>query len=144
MALTFTLAKDADVNRFTRVGEDLFDNAIDPSLLGEFLNDPRHHIVIADDDGLLVGFVSAVDYVHPDKPRQLFINEVAVASGHRRRGIGLQLMLMILEHARGLGCTEAWVLTDSGNEAANHLYLSSAPRQTVEPTDQVLYSFHLR
>ena len=49
----------------------MFDRGIDPGLLAEFLVDPRHHLAVAHDDGVIVGFVSAVDYVHPDKPRQL-------------------------------------------------------------------------
>jgi ribosomal protein S18 acetylase RimI-like enzyme len=100
----------------------VFDRAVDPALADAFLCDPRHHIAAAIDGGRVVGFVSAVDYWHPDKPRELFINEVGVEPGHQRQGIGLRLMRTMLDHARALECREAWVLTDAGNTAANRLY----------------------
>jgi hypothetical protein len=48
------------------VAAEVFDNPINPALANEFLEDPRHHIAIAIDDGLVVGFGSGVDYIHPD------------------------------------------------------------------------------
>ena len=69
-----------------------------------------------------MGFVSAVDYWHPDKPRELWINEVGVAPAWRHRGVGTRLLQKTLEHARALGCREAWVLTEPDNAAALALY----------------------
>ena len=48
------------------VAPGVFDNAIDPRLVSEFLSDPRHHLAVALDP--VIGFVSGVHYVHPDKP----------------------------------------------------------------------------
>ena len=140
MTVTCRLAGPDDAGLFRRVAEGVFDRAIEPRLLTEFLSDPRHHMAVADDGGVIVGFVSAVDYVHPDKPRQLWVNEVGVASAHRRGGIGRQLLQLMIEHGRALGCTEAWVLTDSDNEAANSLYRSAGAR---DPQPQLLYCYRL-
>ena len=75
--------------------------------------------------GSIVGFVSAVHYVHPDKPQpELWINEVGVADGYRGQGIGGALMRATLDVGRRLGCAEAWVLTERSNEAAMRLYAS--------------------
>src|SRR5713226_10560378 len=91
--------------------------------LVEFLSDPRHHIAVAIDDGVVVGFASAVLYVHPDKPRpELWINEVGVAETHHRRGIAGKLLNALLDVGRDADCVEAWVLTDRSNEAAMALY----------------------
>jgi len=106
------------------VAADVFDNPIDPALTEEFLSDPRHHIAVAIDDGLVVGFASAVHYVHPDKRPQLWVNEVGVAPSHRQRGLGKALMSALFDVGRGLNCTEAWVLTDRTNLAAMALYTS--------------------
>ena len=69
---------------------------------------------VALDAGVVVGFVSAVLYVHPDKPSpELWINEVGVAPSHqRRRASGVGCWQATLADARATGCREAWVLTD--------------------------------
>jgi ribosomal protein S18 acetylase RimI-like enzyme len=104
------------------VAADVFDNPVDPALAAAFLADPRHHLVVAEDDGLVVGFVSAVDYIHPDKPAELWINETGVAPTHQGQGLAKRMFAVMLDHGRALGCTAAWVLTDRSNAAANALY----------------------
>ena len=107
------------------VAPEVFDNPIDPGLTREFLADPRHHIAVAVDDGLVVGFASGVHYVHPDKPSELWINEVGVASSHHRRGLGRQVVDALLNVGRAHRCHSAWVLTDRTNTAAPALYRSA-------------------
>jgi aminoglycoside 6'-N-acetyltransferase I len=102
----------------------VFDNPIDPELTAEFLADHRHHIAVAVEDGVVVGFASALHYVHPDKRPELWINEVALAPKHRRRGLGKAVVEALFEVGRGLDCTEAWVLTDRGNPGAMAFYSS--------------------
>ena len=83
-----------------------FDDPIDVARADEFLADPHHHLAVAVEDGLVVGFVSAVHYVHPDKPGpELWINEVGVAATHRRRGLGTRLLRAVFALDRALGCT---------------------------------------
>ena len=112
MTLVVRLLGDGDQGLLERVEAGVFDRDVDPSLADAFLRDPRHHLVAAIADDRIVGFVSALDYWHPDKPRELWINEVGVTSAWQRRGVGTQLMQATLDHARALGCVEAWVLTD--------------------------------
>ena len=123
----------------SHVADGVFDHAIDPTLTREFLTDPRHHLFVAIDDGLVVGMVTAVDYVHPDKPRQLWINEIGVAPTHQRRGIARGLLDAMLVHGRAIGCTEAWLGTEDTNEAANALYRAAG----ATPAPFVLYSWEL-
>ena len=117
----FLRAEDKDLLR--HVAPDVFDDPIDPAAMTRFLDDPRHHMAVAVDADLVVGFASAVHYVHPDKPApELWINEVGVAETHRGQGIGKALMKALLDLAGRLGCREAWVLTDRDNDAAMRLY----------------------
>lgn len=121
-----------------KLADGVFDRRIDPELAQQFVDDPRHHLAVAIDGGLVVGMASAVDYVHPDKPRQLWINEIGVADAYRRRGTGKRLLRLLLDQAVAMGCTEAWVLTDSDNQAAKALYGSMG---ASGPTPQQMYSF---
>ena len=121
------------------VADGVFDHPVDPQWATEFLTDRRHHLLVATDAGTLVGMISAVHYVHPDKAPQLFINEVGVAPSHHRRGIARALLDAMLQHGRTLGCTEAWVGTEETNAAANGLYRSAGGA----PEPFVLYSVPL-
>lgn len=137
------LLSRTDLSILHNVAEDVFDDPIVESSTEEFLNDPRHQLVVALDDGLVVGFVSAVIYVHPDKPApELWINEIGVAPTHQRQGIGKALMQAILEEAKQAGCTEAWVLTERDNLPAMAMYKSTGGEET--PPDSVMFTFKLK
>jgi len=131
----------ADISVLMSVADDVFDNPVDESFAREFLSDPRHHIVVAIANGVIVGFASAVHYIHPDKPPELWINEVGVAPSHQEKGIGKAIMKEIFKLGRGLGCKNAWVLTDRGNEPANRLYTSAGGK--IGEEDTVMYEFKL-
>jgi ribosomal protein S18 acetylase RimI-like enzyme len=132
-----------DLSLLHNVAEDVFDDPIVESSAKEFLNDPRHRLVVALDDELVVGFVSAVIYVHPDKPApELWINEIGVAPTYQHQGIGKALMQAILEEARQAGCTEAWVLTERENLPAMAMYKSTGGEET--PPDSVMFTFKLK
>lgn len=134
-----------DAALLERVADDVFDNPIDPALAAAFLADPRHHIAVAIDDGVVVGFASGVDYIHPDKPAELWINEAGVAPTHQRRGLGKRILACLLDHGRSIGCRTAWVATEAGNVAARALYVSAGGRIEVGDEDRdnqpVLYLF---
>jgi aminoglycoside 6'-N-acetyltransferase I len=142
MALDIKILSPQDAGVLAHVAPDVFDDPIDVGRANEFLADPRHHLAVAVEDGLVVGFVSAVHYVHPDKPRpELWINEVGVSETHQRRGLATRLLHAVFAVARSLGCTEAWVMTDRANTAAMRLY--AAAGSAVAPTDHVMFTFRL-
>ncbi|MBN9593109.1 MAG: GNAT family N-acetyltransferase [Alphaproteobacteria bacterium] len=134
MAATIHLLGAADAAVLDRVADDVFDDAIRPGALREFLARPDHHLAVAVEAGVVVGFASAVDYVHPDKPRELWINEVGVAGPYRQRGLAKALLQALFAKARALQCAEAWVLTERGNGAALGLYRSLGGEQMPDDT----------
>ncbi|TET29605.1 MAG: GNAT family N-acetyltransferase [Anaerolineales bacterium] len=81
----------------------LFNGDIRPELGSQFLSAPRHQIAAAIEDSTIVGFVSAVRHIHPDKPDELWINEVAVAKAYRRKGIADTLLKLLFHCGRELG-----------------------------------------
>ncbi len=124
------------------VAPNVFDDPIDIARTKEFLLDPHHHLAVAIEDNLVIGFVSAIHYVHPDKQHpELWINEVSVAESHHRQGLGKRLLLAMFEVARKLGCVDAWVLSERENTAAMGLY--SALGNAATPSDCVMFEFRL-
>lgn len=119
----------ADAAVFDRIAPGVFDDAVEPRLAAEFLADPRHHMVVALRDGTVVGMASALHYVHPDKPTELWINEVGVAPMEQRRGTGRRLLAALLAEGRALGCSEAWLGTEESNAAARGLYAALGGRE---------------
>jgi ribosomal protein S18 acetylase RimI-like enzyme len=122
VSIDIRILEAGDEAVLANVAPGVFDNDVDPGLTREFLSDARHHLAVALDGGLVVGFASAVDYVHPDKPRELWINEVGVAPSHQRQGLGRQLLRAMLDLGGRLGCRDAWVLTSPANGPAVRLY----------------------
>lgn len=134
MAFEILLLEPQDAHYLDRVAVGVFDEPIDAHVATAFLRDPRHHLAVAVSEGVVVGFVSAVHYVNPDKPPELWINEVGVAPSHHRLGIGQALVGRVLELGRLLGCAQAWVLTDLDNAAARGLYRSVGGQEATKPS----------
>lgn len=142
MPMKIRLLRRGDEQLLAAVADDVFDDPLDAAVTAAFLADPRHHLAVAIDGGVVVGFASAVVYVHPDKPRpELWINEVGVASTHQRRGLGRELLHALLDVARREGCSEAWVLADRSNTAAQEFYASLGGIRA--PEDAVMFTFTL-
>ena len=133
MATEIRMLGPDDIAVLGHVAPDVFDGPLDPELTAEFLSDARHHMAVAIDDGVVVGMASGVHYVHPDKPAELWVNEVGVAPTHHGRGLGRQLMRALLDHARTLGCIEAWVLTHRENAAARRMYAAAGGMEADSP-----------
>ena len=130
--MKYKLLSSGDEKPLEVSGRGVFDHDIQPGIGSQFLSDPRHHIAVAIVDSTIVGFASAVNYIHPDKLDELWINEVAVAKVFRRKGIADALLKLLFQCGRGLGCGEAWILTDESNIPANQLYskLGGVPKKT--------------
>jgi len=140
--LEIKLLGPTDSHILDNVAEDVFDDPIVESAAQEFLSDPHHRLVVALDNNVVVGFVSAVIYVHPDKPApELWINEIGVAPTHQRQGIGKTLLQAMLEDAKQSGCREAWVLTERANLAAMTMYKSAGGAETLP--DPTMFTFTL-
>jgi len=132
----------ADFDILNRVASDVFDDPIVVSSAQQFLNDTRHRLVVALAEDLVVGFVSAVIYLHPDKSApELWINEIGVSPTYQQQGIGKLLLQFLLDHARQSGCREAWVLTERTNIAAMAMYRSVGGEE--ESPDPTMFTFPL-
>ena len=123
------------------VARDVFDHNVREDYLQAFLDDPHSLLAVAIDDGVVVGMASGLVYGHPDKPLQLFVNEVGVAPKHQLRGLGRELVRCLLARGRELACTEAWVATEEENAAARRLFAATGGREEASRT--VMYTYAL-
>jgi len=125
VTVTIRMLGPDDAAVLSRVAAEVFDHDVDARWTREFLADARHHMAVALDGDQVVGMASAVHYVHPDKPPELWVNEVGVAPPYRGRGVGRRLLEALFDRGRALGCTEAWLGTEPENVAARRLYAAA-------------------
>jgi ribosomal protein S18 acetylase RimI-like enzyme len=115
----------------------LFDHEVDESAVRAFLEDDRHHLLVAYVEERPAGFVSAVELLHPDKPKpEAFLYELGVDSEFRRMGVATALLDELTRLCRERGCGEMFVLTDEANEAALATYAKAGGRREA---DQVMF-----
>ena len=140
-SVTIRVMQPGDEPRLAKVGDGVFDGILEPARLRAFLEMPGHFLIVAIDVDVVVGMTTAVRYLNPDKPPELWINEVGVAPAHRNRGVATALLGKALQIGRDLDCKQAWVLTDDANEPAKRVY--SRVAESFRQSRQLLFELHL-
>ena len=140
MSIAYRLLGPGDAAVLSRVAPEVFDEPVRPERTAAYLAEPSHLMLVALEDGLVVGQCAAVIHRHPDKATELYVDEVGVSPAWQRRGIAREMMRRILEIGRARGCEEAWLGTEPDNAAANALYagLGGSPVETFN-----LYHYEL-
>lgn len=122
------------------VAAELFDAPPTEAATRRFFAEPGHHLLIAYEDDEPAGFVSGVEVAHPDKPVEMFLNELGVRESSQGRGIGRTLIAALRDLAIERGCAGMWVLTDETNPAALKAYRAAG---AGEPAPQVMLEWSL-
>ncbi len=141
MSVSIVRLTPANAALLDTLAPDVFDHAINPDYLRAFLKDARHVMFLAVDAGKVVGMASAVEYFHPDKPPQLFINEIGVSPDWQKRGIGRHLTGELLAEAERRGCQSAWLVSETSNTEAHNSF--SAIGEPHGPQPIYLYEWDL-
>jgi ribosomal protein S18 acetylase RimI-like enzyme len=141
MSIEIRRIKGDDEAAFHSIARDVFDEPVNPQRLKDYLFQPGHMMILAINDGEVVGQCAAVIHRHPDKVTELYIDEVGVGSDYRRQGIARRMMDDMFAWGRSLGCEESWVGTETDNVAAKALY-DSYEGEPLQPF--VMYVFKLR
>ena len=132
-AIVIRMLASGEADVLSCMADGVFDHEIDPAWCAEFFADPRHHLAVAIDGTLVIGMASGVHYLHPDKPHELFVNEVGVADAYRNHGVGRALLQTLLRHGTSLGCETAWVLTEPSNAPARRMYAAAGGVEQKAP-----------
>ncbi len=140
-ATIHTVTRDT-ISLLDEVDDDVFDNRVNPDLVNDYLCNMSNALLVAMIEGTVVGMVTGIAYVHPDKPKSLFINEIGVSTRFQRRGIGTQLISAILEWGRNHGCVEAWVAATVDDVTARSFY--NAIGGIEETKHAVVYTYPLQ
>jgi ribosomal protein S18 acetylase RimI-like enzyme len=137
MPFTVKRLTSGDEPVFAHLAPDVFDEPVSAPRLTAYLTTPGHIMVVALEGDLVVGQCAGVIHRHPDKPTELYVDEVGTASTHRRQGIARAMLDELFAWGRELGCAEAWLGTELDNDAANALY------RTYRPTEDEAMQFYV-
>lgn len=104
------------------VAAGVFDQPICAERLTRYLENPANWLGVAHADGQVIGQVMCVVHDHPDKPTELYLDEIGTADNWRRRGAAQCLMQAVFERADANAIEEIWLGTEPDNLPARALY----------------------
>lgn len=111
-----------DAQVLEQVAEDVFDDDIDAAKLAAYLAAPGHMMILAVSDGVVVGQTRGMIQYHPDKPTELYIDNLGVTPARQRERIASRLLDELTAWGLEHGCEGTWVATEVDNEPARALY----------------------
>ena len=126
--LTVRPATRDDADAIARINaDDLgYDHPVDKvrSQLDQLNADDTQLVIVADQDGEVIGIAHARDYLQLYLDPLVDVMGIAVASSHRRTGAGRALMLAIEDWALGRRATGIRLVSGTGRPEA-HLFYES-------------------
>lgn len=128
-----------DEHLFEQVLPEVFDHPVKPDWLAAHLASPVHFLACAMDGEKMVAMVMANIHLHPDKPNELYLDELGTTPDYRNRGIGARLIEEAIAWGRENGCTSCWLGTERDNAPAQALYRKWQP----DPNEFTLFEFDL-
>ena len=133
MAIEFIQLGENNMDILNKYDEDIFDEKIDSRRLAAMLKEQNNILLVAINEGVVIGQVLAVIHRHPDKPTELYIDDLGVSETFQRRGIATRLVEQLYIIGVERGCEEVWVATEPENEPAIKFYdsLNLAARKVI-------------
>ncbi|MBC2808098.1 GNAT family N-acetyltransferase [Rhizobium ruizarguesonis] len=118
---TCRLTRDT-VGLLENIAEEVFDQELNAQRLATYLKSSGHLMIIAVCEKQVIGQIAAYVHSHPDRASDVYIDNLGVAPPFQRRGVARRLLDEVLAWGKTLDCDQAWIVTDTGNNAARALY----------------------
>lgn len=115
---------ESNMDILNNYDEDIFDEKVDSHRIAAMLKEQSHILLLAVKEGVVIGQVLAAIHRHPDKPTELYIDDLGVSEKYQRRGIATLLVEKLFGIGAERGCEEVWVATEPDNEPAIKFYES--------------------
>lgn len=133
MAIEIIQLSESNMDVLNNYDEDIFDEKIDSHRLAAMLKERSNILLVAVNEGIVIGQVLAAIHRHPDKPTELYIDDLGVSEKFQRRGIATRLIEQLYIIGMDRGCEEVWVATEPENEPAIKFYdsLKLAARKVI-------------
>ena len=133
MAIEIIQLSESNMDVLNNYDEDIFDEKIDTYRLAAMLKERNNILLVAVNEGVVIGQVLGVIHRHPDKPTELYIDDLGVSEKYQRRGIATRLIEQLYSIGMDRGCEEVWVATEPENEPAIKFYesLNLAARKVI-------------
>jgi ribosomal protein S18 acetylase RimI-like enzyme len=122
MLVSIVRVEAANLSVLERVDPDCFDEPVDLARASRCVASVDAILVVALSEGRVVGQCLAAIHRHPDKPTELYVDDLSVSEGLRRHGVGRKLVEAAIRHGRAEGAETLWVATEPENEVANEFY----------------------
>ena len=133
MAIEIIQLSESNMDVLNNYDEDIFDEKIDTYRLAAMLKERNNILLVAVNEGVVIGQVLGVIHRHPDKPTELYIDDLGVSEKFQRRGVATRLIEQLYIIGIDRGCEEVWVATEPENEPAIKFYesLNLAARKVI-------------
>lgn len=115
----------ADAEAVARLGAELgysFTEAQASARITDFAADPRHCLLVAEREGVVIGWIHAHDRRLLQAPREVEIDGLVVAAEAQRSGVGRRLVDEIEQWAREEGHDRVRVRSNVTREGAHEFY----------------------
>ncbi|MBC2779193.1 GNAT family N-acetyltransferase [Parasphingopyxis marina] len=106
----------------------VFDGKVKPDFVAACLANPNQFLIVAEADGRAIGKALAYMFFFPDKPAEIYVEEIDVAKPWRRQGVASALLDAVGAEGKRRGIAEFWLVTEKENKAARRLYERKAHR----------------
>lgn len=121
-------------------GEDNEMSSYQPESLKAFL-EADGILLLAKDGKKIAGAALCYIHRHPAGNDSLYVDELDTHPDYRRQSVATQLMNKVGEIAKGKGCREVWVSTETDNAPADAFYRTLDPYE-IEPS--YIYSYKVK